>query len=106
MNLAETIEKEQIEMGWWVEIITTKPCCTYYFGPFKNAKEAVLVQDGYIEDLVTEGAQGITVQIKRCKPRELTIFSEDEADSQTWGYLESATNDSGLRCAGWASIVP
>lgn len=103
MKLAETIEKEQMEMDWWVEIITTKPYCTYYFGPFEDTKEAVLVQDGYIEDLVTEGAQGITIQIKWCKPRDLTIFPEDELaeSSQMWGYLEYATNDSKkLRCAG------
>jgi hypothetical protein len=44
MKLPETIEREQMEMDWWVEIITIKPCCIYYFGPFKNAQEAVLAQ--------------------------------------------------------------
>ncbi len=92
MKLAETVEKKQIEMDWWVEIITTKPCCIYYFGPFKNAQEAVLAQDGYIEDLVNEGAQEITVQIKWCKPTELTIFPEDKlAESfQMWGELNNS----------------
>jgi hypothetical protein len=76
--LARTIEQEQLEMDWWVEILTAKPCCTYYFGPFFSAKEAVLAQPGYVEDLVNEGAQGIAAQIKRYKPRNLNIFFEDE----------------------------
>lgn len=100
--MTETLEKEQIEMGWWVEILTTTPCCTYYFGAFESAQEAVLSQGSYIEDLVTEGAQGITVQIKWCKPREITIFPEDELaeNSQMWGYLKYAANDSEeLSCA-------
>jgi hypothetical protein len=25
---------EQIGEAWWVEIVTKKPDCTYYFGPF------------------------------------------------------------------------
>jgi hypothetical protein len=33
MNLAEIIEKEPMEKGWWIEIVSSKPCCTYYFGP-------------------------------------------------------------------------
>ncbi|NJR76053.1 MAG: DUF1816 domain-containing protein [Scytonema sp. CRU_2_7] len=78
MNLAETIEKEQMEMDWWVEIITTEPYCIYYFGPFENTEEAILAQDDYIEDLANEGTRGITVEIKCCQPRNLTIFQEDE----------------------------
>ncbi|WP_017318141.1 DUF1816 domain-containing protein [Mastigocladopsis repens] len=94
MNSAGTIEKEQIEMDWWVEILSHKPCCIYYFGPFDSAKEAALAQDGYIEDLVNEGAEGITVQIKWCKPRGLTIFPEDEAESfQVWGEFNHTAND-------------
>jgi len=95
MKKAEIIEKEPIEMDWWVEILTIKPCCTYYFGPFESAQEAVLAQDGYIEDLVNEGAQEITVQIKWCKPRELTIFPEDELAQrfQMWGEFNHLAND-------------
>lgn len=78
MNSAKTVEKEQMEMGLWLKIFTTTPNCTYYFGPFESVKEADLAQAGYIEDLVKEGAQGIAAQIKWCKPRNLTIFFEDE----------------------------
>jgi Domain of unknown function (DUF1816) len=59
--------------AWWVEVSTTQPKCTYYFGPFVDAKEAEKAISGYIEDLESESAQGIQVQIKRCKPERLTI---------------------------------
>lgn len=57
---------------WWVEIMTTDPQCTYYFGPFSSALEARKAYPGYVEDLQGEGAQGITVTIKLCKPEILT----------------------------------
>lgn len=78
MNSITPLKQEQMEIGWWVELLTDTPCCTYYFGAFESAQEAALSQGGYIEDLMTEGAQGITVRIKWCKPRELTILLEDE----------------------------
>ncbi len=62
--------------AWWVEIGTDHPRCTYYFGPFATETEATAEKDGYIEDLENEGAQGIRVLVKRCKPRKLTIFDE------------------------------
>jgi hypothetical protein len=64
-------------LAFWVEIVTDKPRCTYYFGPFVNEKEAYAAKGGYIEDLENEGTQGISVSIKRCKPpANLTIFDE------------------------------
>lgn len=60
----------------WVEIVTQVPRCTYYFGPFMGAKEAEQAQRGYLDDLNGEGAQGITVKIKRCRPQDLTVFEE------------------------------
>ena len=59
---------------WWVEIQTNNPQCTYYFGPFETAEEARASQDGYLEDLRQEQAQIITVEIKQCQPKELTIY--------------------------------
>jgi hypothetical protein len=67
---------EFLGIAWWVEIVTENPSCTYYFGPFLNSEEAEAEKSGYIEDLEQEGAKGITVTIKRCKPVELTIFDE------------------------------
>lgn len=62
--------------AWWVEIVTHNPRCTYYFGPFLSSKEANVAKAGYIEDLEYEGAQGITVTVKRCKPARLTIAED------------------------------
>lgn len=60
-------------LAWWVEITTSVPQCTYYFGPFLTQEEAEASKDGYIEDLEGEGAEGIGVEVKRCKPKELTV---------------------------------
>lgn len=68
-------------LACWVEIVTDVPRCTYYFGPFLNKKEAIAAQEGYIEDLQNEGSKGISVQIKRFKPNNLTIFDEVEAQA-------------------------
>ncbi|ELR97942.1 DUF1816 domain-containing protein [Gloeocapsa sp. PCC 73106] len=65
-------------LAYWVEIVTETPKCTYYFGPFLQAKAAENATEGYLEDLKNEGASGIKVQVKRCKPGDLTIFDEYE----------------------------
>jgi hypothetical protein len=67
---------QKVGQAWWVEIITEHPSCTYYFGPFLSHREAQDAEAGYEEDLRQEGAQHISVQIKRCQPVELTL-SED-----------------------------
>ena len=67
--------------AWWVEIVTQTPDCTYYFGPFLSTKEATNALNGYVEDLEQEGAVGIQVQVKRCKPQSLTI-AEDLAEKR------------------------
>ena len=70
--------------AWWVEIVTQSPRCNYYFGPFLSSQEAEAAKAGYVEDLEQEGAQGITVHVKRCKPDNLTISDElgEKIDSQ------------------------
>lgn len=65
-------------MAWWVEITTTEPRCKYYFGPFQNSSEAGAASPGYVEDLESEEAQGIAINIKYCKPNVLTVFDEAE----------------------------
>jgi Domain of unknown function (DUF1816) len=67
---------DAIGLAWWVEIMTQNPRCTYYFGPFTSYQEAADAKGGYIEDLEGEGAQGISVAIKRCKPDELTVYDD------------------------------
>ncbi len=69
----------QIGHAYWVEITTQTPACIYYFGPFLTVQEAEAEQDGYREDLVEEGAEGIRITIKRCRPQTLTI-AEDWGD--------------------------
>lgn len=61
---------------WWIEIRTSIPQCTYFFGPFKSHKKAKQEQSGYIEDLIQEKAFGITVEIKQCRPTSLTVFND------------------------------
>jgi len=68
-------------LAFWVEIVTETPRCTYYFGPFVSTQEAEQAKGGYVEDLENEGAQGISVTVKRCKPTNLTIF--DDLGEQT-----------------------
>ena len=63
---------------WWAEITTTRPKCIYYFGLFETSFEAKNAYPGYIDDLDSEGAQGIVVVIKRCKPKVLTIYDEED----------------------------
>jgi hypothetical protein len=61
------------ELPWWVEINTSVPLCTYYFGPFDNRKEAQDSRTGYVNDLHQEEARGIVALIKQCQPDDLTI---------------------------------
>ncbi|MBD0300646.1 MAG: DUF1816 domain-containing protein [Tolypothrix sp. T3-bin4] len=85
-NFLETTEEilisylEKMGMAWWVEIVTKKPDCKYYFGPFASHREAQLSQLGYIEDLERERPQLIAIEIKQCQPKELTIFKDEWID--------------------------
>lgn len=63
-------------LAWWVEIVTQNPSCTYYFGPFISSVDATVASEGYVEDLKNEGAQGIVVNVRRCKPYVLTIAED------------------------------
>ncbi len=57
---------------WWVKIQTQAPECTYYFGPFNSKKEAELLQVGYVDDLVQEGAQDVKLVLEKTRPVSLT----------------------------------
>ncbi len=67
---------DMMGLACWLEINTGTPRCTYYFGPFLHKKDAEMAKEGYLEDLRGEGAQEITVKVKRFKPNELTIFDD------------------------------
>lgn len=67
------------EQDWWVEIKTSSPRCTYYFGPFKSEVEAASAKFGYIEDLEQEGAQNIVSSVMQCStPQQLTIAEDSD----------------------------
>lgn len=63
--------------AWWVQVSTETPRCSYYFGPFSKAEDAEVAKHGYVEDLEQEGAQGITVSVRRCKPSVLTLDKDN-----------------------------
>jgi len=67
---------EKMEKDWWLEIVTEKPNCTYYFGPFVSQRAAQFASCGYLKDLEQERPQMITLTIKQCQPEKLTIFEE------------------------------
>jgi hypothetical protein len=75
--------------AWWLEIQTSHPNCTYYFGPFDSQAEAEAMKGGYIDDLEHEGAQNIRFTLHHCsRPETLTIV--DESDSPLGGFSTPA----------------
>lgn len=66
------------QADWWLEITTSLPSCTYYFGPFDHLAEAEAEYPGYLKDLTDEGATGIEYRIKRCTPTVMTICQEGD----------------------------
>lgn len=74
MNL---FQSNQLGLAWWVEINTSVPHCTYYFGPFDSEREAQFHRNGYVEDLYEEKARGIVAIVKQCCPDVLTIVHDE-----------------------------
>ncbi|MGK7908544.1 MAG: DUF1816 domain-containing protein [Synechococcus sp.] len=73
MNNLLTGVAEALGLAYWVVVTTENPACVYYFGPFLRQQEAEDSKSGYIADLETEGAMGITAEVKKCrKPNKLT----------------------------------
>lgn len=66
----------RLDPFWWLEIQTTEPQGTYYFGPFESALDAAQHQLEYMQNLITEQAAGLTVTIQQCQPLTLTIFDQ------------------------------
>jgi len=60
----------------WVAIVTERPRCTYYFGPFLCRRAAARWQSGYVEDLEAEGARIVSATIVRCRSQQLTQLQE------------------------------
>ncbi|NJL49444.1 MAG: DUF1816 domain-containing protein [Leptolyngbyaceae cyanobacterium SM2_5_2] len=70
--------KNLVSKNWWIEVTTSNPNCTYYFGPFDTAQEAESMQLGYLEDLLQEETSIMQVIIKQCQPKALTILAEQK----------------------------
>ena len=71
--------QESTETDWWIEIRTANPSCIYYFGAFESCTVAALARHGYILDLLAESAKILSVEIKQCQPKQLTVIIENEA---------------------------
>lgn len=78
MGVEASSKTVSVTLPWWVKIVTERPPCTYFFGPFASASEARDNQAGYIEDLEQEGATGIERLILQDRPQTLTIYDEPE----------------------------
>ena len=76
-------QADQLELSWWVEINTSTPRCTYYFGPFDSQKEARIARGGYVEDLYQERARDIVAQVKWCQPKVLTIVDQERVGQES-----------------------
>jgi hypothetical protein len=75
--LAQFWNRSKQDYPWWLEISTQQPNCTYYFGPFDNKQEAIAHKDGYIEDLRSENARDIAVNLVRDQPQQLTVVNDE-----------------------------
>ncbi len=86
-ELNKIFNDEPVEFGWWLEISTAQPTAIYYFGSFDSQLEAELAKAGYIEDLKQEEAEVVTVRIKQCRPRQLTICEDELSFGRTHRWL-------------------
>ena len=68
--------KSKLESTWWIKITTTEPKCLYYFGSFDSKNEAVDALPGYVEDLETEQAKEIFVELMQDPPNQLTVCED------------------------------
>lgn len=84
-----TSDLEKTQESWWVEIITEKPDCTYYFGPFVQAEEAQQAKQGYLADIEKARPQVITVKIKQCQPEALTVQADKDESIESSNGLKN-----------------
>lgn len=68
-----SLNVENQELAWWIEVRTYQPACTYFFGPFESRNEAIWNQSGYLEDIQAEQPMGIMTNISQTQPEQLTI---------------------------------
>lgn len=69
---------EKLGLAWWLIVVTEKPKCTYYFGPFLTPKNAKISLKGYVEDLEGENAEILSYSITQgYPPVEDTILIDE-----------------------------
>lgn len=73
---------KQEESSLWLKITTQNPKCVYYFGPFSHREEAMSHQQGYIEDLTSEGAVIEEIILQQDNPPYLTILGDAQDGSE------------------------
>ena len=76
---AHSSVSDQSKLSWWVEISTSVPRRTYYFGPFDSQQEARLSRAGYVKKLYQQETGDIVALVKHCQPDILTSCQEIRA---------------------------
>ncbi len=80
-----TVSHSTYELGWWLEIVTAKPLCLYYFGAFMTHQEAASQQAGFVEDLLQENALILSVNLQFLQPNQI-ILIRDDLRSHIYGF--------------------
>ena len=65
------------DLGWYIEILTARPLCLYYFGSFGTEQEAQQLQSGFVEDLRLENALIISINHRFFQPSEVTLTGDN-----------------------------
>ena len=86
MNITNTLAKlldklviRAAKIPYWIEIKTENPKCIYYFGHFDSSLAAKLMSKGYVKDLNDENAKVVSLKLKQCQPKQLTIIETEES---------------------------
>ncbi len=57
-------------IAWWARVDTNNPEGTYWFGPFLTKRSLIGKLPLFIDDLTTEGTEGIDHSFVRCRRSE------------------------------------
>lgn len=76
-TLNEIYHKPPVELGWWLEVFTARPLGVRYFGAFESRPAAEEARVGCIASLKKDSIVVISMQIKRCQPKQLAILANE-----------------------------
>lgn len=77
----DILNSTTVQLGWWIEVFTSRPLGIYYFGSFENRLEAEWAKLGCIVNLEIQGRKVLDANIKQCQPRELSLTDDQLKDS-------------------------